>query len=174
MVRFVFVLFSILYFNRKKIESDKHIHHLAYYDSLTGLVNRHQFDNTLNNALLETQEHDSHHALLYLDLDQFKIVNDTCGHLAGDKLLEELAAHLKKSVRDSDMLARLGGDEFALLLNLCPEEKAIAIANKILTTVSDFPFFWIKIPSMYPHSTFTKEDKVLSNPTGSKGRLSFL
>ena len=138
----IFILITILYVYRKKLESDKHIHHLAYYDSLTGLVNRHQFDSTLNNALLETQEHDAHHALLYLDLDQFKIVNDTCGHLAGDKLLEELAAHLKKSVRDSDMLARLGGDEFALLLNLCPEEKAISIANKILTTVSEFHFVW--------------------------------
>lgn len=136
----IFVFF--LYIYRKKLQADRHIHHLAYYDSLTGLVNRHQFDNTLNIALEETREHSTHHALLYLDLDQFKIVNDTCGHLAGDKLLEELAAHLKQSVRDSDMLARLGGDEFALLLNLCPEEKAIAIANKILSTVSDFRFIW--------------------------------
>ncbi|MDH5613354.1 MAG: EAL domain-containing protein, partial [Gammaproteobacteria bacterium] len=92
--------------------------------------------------LIETKEHNSQHALLYLDLDQFKIVNDTCGHLAGDKLLEELAAYLKKTVRDIDMLARLGGDEFALLLNLCPENMAINIANKILTTVSDFRFVW--------------------------------
>ena len=138
----VLILIFMAYVYRKKIEADRRIHHLAYYDSLTGLVNRHQFDNTLNSALIETQEHDSHHALLYLDLDQFKIVNDTCGHLAGDKLLEELAAHLKHSVRESDMLARLGGDEFALLLNLCPEEKAIAIANTILSTVSDFRFIW--------------------------------
>ncbi len=138
----ILIFTFLVYIYRKKVESDKHIHHLAYYDSLTGLVNRHQFDNTLNIALTETHEHHSHHALLYLDLDQFKIVNDTCGHLAGDKLLEELATHLKHTIRDSDMLARLGGDEFALLLNLCPEEKAIAIANKILTTVSDFRFVW--------------------------------
>ncbi|MES0327696.1 MAG: diguanylate cyclase, partial [Gammaproteobacteria bacterium] len=138
----VLILVFLTYLYRKKIESDKHIHHLAYYDSLTGLVNRHQFDNTLNIAVIETQEHNSQHALLYLDLDQFKIVNDTCGHLAGDKLLEQLAAHLKHSVRDSDMLARLGGDEFALLLNLCPENKAINIANKILNSVSEFRFVW--------------------------------
>ena len=137
-----FIFIFMVYVYRKKIEADKHIHHLAYYDSLTGLVNRHQFDNALNIALIETQEHNSHNALLYLDLDQFKIVNDTCGHLAGDKLLEELSTHLKQSVRDSDMLARLGGDEFALLLNLCPEDMAIAIAEKMLAAVSDFRFIW--------------------------------
>ncbi len=137
-----FILIFLLYIYRKKLEADKHIHHLAYYDSLTGLVNRHQFDNTLTNALIETNEHDTHHALLYLDLDQFKVVNDTCGHLAGDKLLEELAAHLKHSVRDSDMFARLGGDEFALLLYACPEEMAINIANKLLSNVSEFHFVW--------------------------------
>ncbi|MDH5612161.1 MAG: GGDEF domain-containing protein, partial [Gammaproteobacteria bacterium] len=138
----ILIFIFLAYIYRKKIAADKHIHHLAFYDSLTGLVNRHQFDNALNNALIETKEHNSQHALLYLDLDQFKIVNDTCGHLAGDKLLEELAAYLKKTVRDIDMLARLGGDEFALLLNLCPENMAINIANKILTTVSDFRFVW--------------------------------
>ena len=138
----ILIFIFMLYIYRKKIEADKHIHHLAYYDSLTGLVNRHQFDNALNIALTETHEHNSHHALLYLDLDQFKIVNDTCGHLAGDKLLEELSTHLKKYVRDSDMLARLGGDEFALLLNLCPEDMAITIAEKMLAAVSDFRFIW--------------------------------
>ena len=136
------ILIILLYMFRKKHESDKKIHHLAYYDSLTGLVNRYQFDDALSIALADTRDHNSQHALLYLDLDQFKVVNDTCGHLAGDKLLGELAAHLKRSVRDSDMLARLGGDEFALLLNLCPEEKAVALANKILETVSDFRFIW--------------------------------
>ena len=138
----VVILIFLLYIFRKKGEADKQIHHLAYYDSLTGLVNRHQFDNALNITLTETHDHDSHHALLYMDLDQFKIVNDTCGHLAGDKLLEQLATHLKHYVRDSDMLARLGGDEFALLLNLCPEEMALSIANKILNAVSDFHFVW--------------------------------
>jgi len=138
----VVILILLLYMFRKKIDSDNKIHHLAYYDSLTGLVNRHQFDNALNVALSDTHKHHSHHALLYLDLDQFKVVNDTCGHLAGDKLLEELAIHLKHFIRESDMFARLGGDEFALLLNSCPEEKAIAIANKILSAVSDFHFVW--------------------------------
>lgn len=137
----LFTIF-LFYIFRKKIEADKHIHHLAYYDSLTGLINRHQFDIALKDALEEIREHDQHHALLYLDLDQFKVVNDTCGHLAGDKLLEQLAAYLKHSVRESDMLARLGGDEFALLLNFCPEEMAISIANKLLIAVSDFQFVW--------------------------------
>lgn len=138
----ILILSLLFYMFRKKVESDKQIHHLAYYDSLTGLVNRHQFDKALNIALTETHEHDVQHALLYLDLDQFKVVNDTSGHLAGDKLLEQLAVYLKHSVRESDMLARLGGDEFALLLNVCPEEMALRIANKILTAVSDFRFVW--------------------------------
>lgn len=137
----IFLLF-LFYVFRKKVEADKHIHHLAYYDSLTGLVNRHQFDNALNAALEEMREHNDNHALLYIDLDQFKVVNDTCGHVAGDKLLEELAAYLKHSVRESDMLARLGGDEFGLLLNICPEDMTISIANKLLAAISDFRFVW--------------------------------
>jgi len=138
----ILILAFLLYVFIKKVEADKHIHHLAYYDSLTGLINRHQFDDVLNSALDETEEHDTHHALLYLDLDQFKVVNDTCGHVAGDKLLEELSLYLKRSVRGSDMLARLGGDEFALLLNSCPEERAINIAEKILLALSEFHFIW--------------------------------
>lgn len=135
-------LILIFYLFRKKEKSDKQIHQLAYFDSLTGLVNRHQFDQALKNSIEELKNHKLEHALLYLDLDQFKVVNDTCGHLAGDKMLEELSVSLKHSVRESDLLARLGGDEFALLLKNCPEEKVMSIANKVLDTVSDFRFIW--------------------------------
>lgn len=136
------ILILLFYMFREKVESEKEMHNLAYYDSLTGLVNRHQFDMALANALDEAREHNLQHAMLYLDLDQFKVVNDTCGHMAGDKLLEDLSIHLKKVVRDSDILARIGGDEFALLLNHCPDEVAVSIANKILASVADFRFFW--------------------------------
>lgn len=138
----VLILILLLYVFYKKIKADSHIHHLAYYDSLTGLINRHQFDSVLSATLDEAKEHGGSHALLYIDLDQFKVVNDTCGHAAGDKLLEQLSLHLKKAVRESDSLARLGGDEFALLLNNCAEDSAVRIANKILSNLSDFRFSW--------------------------------
>jgi len=138
----VIIVFILFFMFRRKEKSDRLIHNLAYYDSLTGLVNRYQFDNVLNMTLSNVNKNDVQHALLYMDLDQFKVVNDTCGHLAGDKLLEDLAICLRSSVRDSDILARLGGDEFALLLHSCPEEKVLLIANKILDAISDFKFFW--------------------------------
>lgn len=117
----------------------------AYYashDVLTGLVNRREFDRRLELALASSKRHGTQHALCYLDLDQFKIVNDTVGHRAGDELLKQITTLFTREVRERDTLARLGGDEFALLLNNCPLEKALEIANVLIATVHGFVFVW--------------------------------
>jgi len=118
------------------------VHHLAYHDQLTGLVNRNEFDRHLNNALDSAKCNNISHVLLYLDLDQFKVINDTCGHQAGDELLSQLALLLREEVRGNDILARLGGDEFGLLLENCPLDKAKVIAEDLRELVSDFRFVW--------------------------------
>lgn len=118
------------------------IYHLAYHDQLTGLVNRNEFDRHLNNALDSAKCDDISHVLLYLDLDQFKVINDTCGHQAGDELLSQLAMLLREKVRGNDVLARLGGDEFGLLLENCPLKKAKKIAEDLRGLISDFRFVW--------------------------------
>ncbi len=114
----------------------------ASHDSLTGLVNRREFENKMKHAWdLAINDHEEH-ALCYLDLDQFKIVNDTCGHRAGDELLKQLAVKLESLIRGSDTLARLGGDEFGVLLLDCPLSRAKEIAEKLLDTVRDYRFGW--------------------------------
>ncbi|NOZ09552.1 MAG: PAS domain S-box protein [Gammaproteobacteria bacterium] len=120
----------------------RQLSHQASHDSLTGLINRHEFENRLNYAMESARTENKHHALCYLDLDQFKVVNDTCGHIAGDELLKQLAALLQTKVRDVDTLARLGGDEFGILLEGCPLEKARQIGNNLRRTVKDFRFVW--------------------------------
>jgi GGDEF domain-containing protein len=86
----------------------------ASHDALTGLVNRREFERRLREAMDAAQTGDAAHALCYLDLDRFKVVNDTCGHTAGDNMLREVATIIKEAVRDSDTAGRIGGDEFAL------------------------------------------------------------
>ena len=114
----------------------------ATHDALTGLINRREFERRLD-LLLQTARVDSqHHTLLYLDLDQFKIVNDTCGHIAGDELLRQLAGLLSERLRQSDALARLGGDEFGVLLENCSAEPAYRLAEQLRNTASDFHFVW--------------------------------
>ncbi|MBY4677513.1 EAL domain-containing protein [Marinobacterium arenosum] len=110
----------------------------ARHDSLTGLLNRAEFEHCCDKALAG----DSKHALLYLDLDQFKLVNDTCGHLAGDTLLTQLASILQQQVRPQDALARLGGDEFGVLLPDCTVEQARQIADKLRLSIKEFRFVW--------------------------------
>lgn len=114
----------------------------ATHDPLTGLFNRFEFERRLQVALKQAREINAHHALLYMDLDQFKVVNDTCGHVAGDELLKQLAFTLLAKIRDSDMLARLGGDEFGVLLENCPRDKALEIADHLRQTVRQFRFVW--------------------------------
>ena len=112
----------------------------ARYDSLTGLINRYEFDCKAQAAIDDAASGGHAHCLAYIDLDKFKIVNDTCGHAAGDLLLKQLADHLKAKVRSSDSLARLGGDEFALLLMGCSLDKAYDIVNSMLQAVQDYCF----------------------------------
>jgi diguanylate cyclase (GGDEF)-like protein/PAS domain S-box-containing protein len=115
----------------------------ASHDALTGLVNRIEFEARLEAALQSARVGDgTGHAFCYLDLDRFKAVNDTCGHLAGDNLLREIASLLRERVRDSDTVARLGGDEFGLLLIGCPLEKARQITDDICSAVADHRFVW--------------------------------
>ena len=114
----------------------------ASHDMLTGLINRREFETHVAAALASAKHESDTHALLYLDLDQFKIVNDTCGHSAGDMLLQQLSAMLQSSMRDSDVLARLGGDELGVLLLNCPASQAHAIADKLRQLIKDFRFVW--------------------------------
>jgi len=125
---------------RKRAEDT--IRHMAYHDSLTGLINRAEFERRLKRALFGLKNHHHHHALFYIDLDQFKVINDTCGHIAGDELLKQLTVILHKPIRESDILARLGGDEFGILLEDCPLEQAKVIADNLLREVKDFHFAW--------------------------------
>lgn len=114
----------------------------ATHDSLTGLVNRREFERRLMSLLERARKHDLRHAFCYLDLDQFKIINDTCGHVVGDKLLRQLAYLLQESMRETDTLARLGGDEFGVLLENCPLDRASAIAEKMREIIKEFRFTW--------------------------------
>jgi diguanylate cyclase (GGDEF)-like protein/PAS domain S-box-containing protein len=114
----------------------------ASHDALTGLVNRAEFQRRLELALKTTRGEGTGHVVCYLDLDRFKVVNDTCGHMVGDNLLREVAGLLKNKVRDSDTVARVGGDEFAMLLWGCPLDKARQIADDVVQAVHDYQFTW--------------------------------
>ncbi|HEC19769.1 MAG TPA: EAL domain-containing protein, partial [Gammaproteobacteria bacterium] len=114
----------------------------ASHDALTGLLNRHEFEARLELAMAGCEMDGREHALCYLDVDQFKVINNTCGHIAGDELLKQLAARLRALLREEDSVARLGGDEFGLLLEDCPLAEAEAIAQKILAMAREFRFTW--------------------------------
>ena len=116
--------------------------YLASHDGLTGLINRREFEVRLKRALRSARGERRLHAMLYLDLDEFKVVNDTCGHLAGDELLKQVTALLRSRVRRIDSLARLGGDEFGVLLEDCPLAQARQIAEELRGTVREFRFRW--------------------------------
>lgn len=114
----------------------------AAHDALTGLYNRRKFEQVMSDLLREQRRNGHTHAMFYMDLDQFKIVNDTCGHHAGDELLRQLSVLLSEQLRDSDTLARLGGDEFGLILHKCPVAKARDVAGKIMRLINNFVFSW--------------------------------
>ncbi len=114
----------------------------ATHDALTGLVNRREFERRVERLLATDEEGKGSHALCYLDLDQFKIVNDTCGHIAGDELLRQISALLLNTVRHRDTLARLGGDEFGVLMEHCPFDDAHRVATSILNVINDYQFTW--------------------------------
>jgi diguanylate cyclase (GGDEF)-like protein/PAS domain S-box-containing protein len=114
----------------------------ATHDALTGLVNRQEFERRLAHALDSAHREGAAHALCYLDLDQFKVVNDTCGHAAGDELLRQISTLLQGRMRQRDTLARLGGDEFGILLEHCPTDRAMRLALEFRDAVRDFRFSW--------------------------------
>jgi diguanylate cyclase (GGDEF)-like protein/PAS domain S-box-containing protein len=120
----------------------RQISHQARHDSLTGLANRSEFNRQLERLLRDVRSGDGEHALCYLDLDQFKVVNDTCGHIAGDALLQQISMLLKEHARAGDIVARLGGDEFGLLLENCPLAKADEISRTLCRTIGELRFSW--------------------------------
>ena len=116
--------------------------HQASHDPLTGLLNRREFELRLARAIESARAEGSTHVCLYMDLDQFKVVNDTCGHAAGDELLRQIATVLQPRLRASDALARLGGDEFGVLLQDCPLDEGRQIAESLRFALSGFRFAW--------------------------------
>ena len=116
--------------------------HQATHDDLTELSNRREFERRLSAMLLNAQQGNSAHAVCFVDLDQFKIVNDTCGHAAGDALLRRIAQELQQRLRRRDTLARLGGDEFGILLEHCKPTDALALAHEVCSTIADIRFQW--------------------------------
>ncbi|OPA87216.1 PAS domain S-box protein [Pseudomonas fluorescens] len=120
----------------------------ATHDALTGLANRREFEYRLEQVLNPARHQGERHALMFLDLDQFKLVNDTCGHAAGDELLRHICALLQSDLREGDTLARLGGDEFGILLENCPAPTAEKIAESLRHTVQSLHFVWKGRPFM--------------------------
>jgi diguanylate cyclase (GGDEF)-like protein/PAS domain S-box-containing protein len=114
----------------------------ATHDALTGLINRREFERRLQEAMDSAHAEEAVHILCYMDLDRFKAVNDSCGHIAGDNMLREVSSLIKEQVRDSDFVGRLGGDEFGTLLMGCPIDKAQQIAADICHAVADYRFVW--------------------------------
>ena len=123
-------------------ELSQQLSYEASHDALTGLSNRREFELRLQRAIEMSHATGAQHAMLYLDLDRFKSVNDTCGHVAGDELLRQLGDVLSQRVRNNDVVARLGGDEFAVLLQNCAPADAAQIAANLLRTVDEFEFIW--------------------------------
>ncbi len=130
---------------RDVTESKKLVEKISYqaqHDSLTGLINRMEFEHRLDEALLVAKKYDKNHVLLYVDLDQFKVVNDTCGHVAGDELLCQLTTIFKERLESNMTLARLGGDEFGVLVEDQVTDDAYTIADKLLHVCQEYRFNW--------------------------------
>lgn len=123
-------------------ELNRRLSYHASHDLLTGLVNRREFELRMDRALKSARAGETSYALCYLDLDRFKIVNDTCGHGAGDSLLGQIGALLKSKIRWRDSLARLGGDEFGVLLESCSMDEAVHAAEDLVKAIQDFKFTW--------------------------------
>jgi diguanylate cyclase (GGDEF)-like protein/PAS domain S-box-containing protein len=151
-------------------QSSISLEYLATHDSLTGIYNRREFERRLQSSLLNAQNKNSDLTLLYMDLDQFKVINDTCGHKAGDLLIKQLSQKLNAVVMDKGTLARLGGDEFGVLLEGDNAQMAYLLANKILNTVQEFRFVWenkiltlgISIGQVPWHSEINTPEQLLS------------
>lgn len=127
-------------------QAETQLQYMAYHDPLTDLINRRELELALADAIEHAKHYGKTHSFMYLDLDQFKIVNDTCGHMAGDELLRQISALLKKKIRDADQVARLGGDEFGIILNNCDLTVAESIANNLREAIEAYRFVWGKHP----------------------------
>ncbi len=139
------LLFSLLVARTIITRTARKNRKLAYqasHDALTGLINRHEFECRVGRAIEHVCTQAATHTLLYMDLDKFKIVNDTCGHAAGDELLQQISSLFLSTVRQRDTLGRLGGDEFGILLENCPLDKALGIAKELLAAIGAFQFTW--------------------------------
>jgi diguanylate cyclase (GGDEF)-like protein/PAS domain S-box-containing protein len=123
-------------------ELNRRLSYAASHDVLTELVNRREFEHRLERALKSAKARETSYAVLHIDLDQFKIVNDACGHNAGDELLRQIGALLKSKIRWRDTLARLGGDEFGVLLESCTMDEALRTAEALREQISEFRFTW--------------------------------
>lgn len=121
-------------------DAQAQLRYQARHDALTGLVNRQELERRLQQALQDVKQHRANHVFCYMDLDQFRVINDTCGHLAGDEMLRQISMILGQRIRTEDTFARLGGDEFGLLLCYCQVEKAIEIAAQLRQMVETFRF----------------------------------
>ena len=120
----------------------KQVTYQATHDPLTGLINRLKFKEYLDQAIKNAKDQGRESILFFLDLDRFKIINDSCGHFAGDRLLRQLALIIKATVRQQDIVARLGGDEFGILLENISLATAFEMAEEICRTVQEFFFTW--------------------------------
>ncbi|MEM9530504.1 MAG: EAL domain-containing protein [Pseudomonadota bacterium] len=123
-------------------ESNRQLEYQASYDELTGIYNRRSFEDRLGEAWTEADNSGVGGYLMYLDLDQFKVVNDTCGHAAGDEVLRQVAELIQAQVRSVDTVGRLGGDEFGIVLKNCPAEAALRVAETVRRAVEDYQFTW--------------------------------
>lgn len=121
-------------------DAQAQLRYQARHDALTGLVNRQELERRLQQALEDVKQHRADHVFCYMDLDQFRVINDTCGHPAGDEMLRQISMILSQRIRAEDTFARLGGDEFGLLLSYCQVEKAIEIAAQLRQMVESFRF----------------------------------
>jgi len=129
---------SLLALAAQKKQAQDQIAHLAHHDPLTGLINRHLFPDRLAQAMILSQRHRKKIALLYVDLDKFKQINDAHGHVAGDAVLKEVALRLRGLLRDSDTVARMGGDEFVVILHDISSKSAVQnVAKKIIETLAE-------------------------------------
>lgn len=150
----VAVLYLLLILNSRRLDrieaarideasrSEARFRYQASHDALTGLINRYEFETRAKDLISTTHQYKFEHALCFMDLDQFKVVNDTCGHIAGDELLRQLSDLLQEAVRSSDSLARLGGDEFGILMERCTQKQALRSVTNLLQAVQDFQFSW--------------------------------
>ena len=128
--------------NQQLSKTNEQLSWQSTHDSLTNLINRSEFEKLLGDAVLTAKNYQEYHSLCYIDVDQFKIINDTCGHLAGDELLKEIAKLLNYACRKTDILARIGGDEFAVILYRCNLAQGLRVAQIIQEKIDQFNFVW--------------------------------